>query len=137
MADTVSLEELRSRKVRLLDQLGSLAELRPGSLVSSYRKCGKPQCHCSREGDPGHGPIWLLTRKLEGKTVSKVVDAQALDVVRAQIDEYHRLQDVVRELVETNVKICDAMLAGETEDDPERAEKRGSKARSPRKSKPS
>lgn len=138
MAEILSLEDLRARKARLLDQLSSLAELRSGSLVSSYRKCGKSRCHCSREGDPGHGPSWLVTRKVEGKTVTKVVDARSVDVVRAQIDEYHRLQRIVHEFVETNVKICDVLLEadGEIGDDPERAEKRGSAARSRRNSKP-
>jgi len=137
MADTLSLKELRSQKERLLDQLGSLAEFRPGSLVSSYRKCGKPQCHCAREGDPGHGPSWAVTRKVAGKTVTKVVDAQTLEAVRGEIAEYHRFQQIVHELVETNVKICNVLLEAEGEDDPEGVEKRGSTARSRRKSRPS
>lgn len=137
MAEPLSLKDLRSQKARLVDQLGSLGEFRPGSLVSSYRSCGKPHCHCARQGDPGHGPSWSVTRKVGGKTVTRVVSTQALDTVRAQIDQYHRFQQIVDQLVETNVKICDALLRSNDEQDSEGAEKRGCAARSRPKSRPS
>jgi hypothetical protein len=139
MADLSTLSELREQRSALVRRLVSLSEFRPGSLVMCYRKCGKPQCHCAREGDPGHGPSWSLTRKVQGKTVTKVIGSQSLEITRRQVAEYHRFQELVHELVETNVKICDALLEAETdlENDPERAEKRGSRTRSRRKSPPS
>lgn len=139
MATSSALTELRDRKAALLDQIVSVADFRPGSLIGRFRKCGKPYCHCAREGDPGHGPSWSLTRAVGGKTVTKIIDAQAVELTKGQIAEYHRFQQIVHELVETNAKICDALLEshGESENDPEGGEKRGSTARSRRKSKPS
>jgi len=139
MATSSALTELRDRKAALLEQIVSLADFRPGSLIGRFRKCGKPYCHCAREGDPGHGPSWSLTRAVGGKTVTKIIDAQVVELTKGQIAEYHRFQQIAHELVETNAKICDALLEphGETEDDPQRAEKRGSTPRLRRKSKPS
>ena len=137
MSDAQGLKDLRRRKAMLLDQLAALPDFRAGSLVGRYRKCGKPGCRCAREGEPGHGPSWSLTRSVEGKTVTRIIAAETADMTKGQIEEYHRFQQIVRELVEVNTEICDALLEadGETEDDPERAEKRGSAARSRRKSK--
>ena len=139
MTTSSAIAQLRDKKTALLDQIVSVSDFRPGSLIGRFRKCGKPYCHCAREGDQGHGPSWSLTRAVGGKTVTKIIAAKAVEVTMQQIAEYHRFQDIVHELVETNVKICDALLeaGGESEDEPERAEKRGSKTRSRRRSKPS
>lgn len=42
-----------------------------------YRKCGKPGCHCAREGDRGHGPNLALTAKVSGRSPTRAKDATA------------------------------------------------------------
>jgi len=85
--------------------------MRPGSLVERYRKCGKPNCRCAKRGAAEHGPDWILTRKVNGKTVTKGIPAgPALEQTRAQIEEYKRFRDLTRELVQVNEGICDARL---------------------------
>lgn len=124
---TMSLQALHEYKDSLLHKLAALPEFRPGSLVPRYRKCGKPNCHCAQEGDPGHGPSWSLTRYAEGRTVTKVIPETHVDTTNEQIDRYHEFQRVMHEFVETNVKICDALLEpNQNEDDGREAEKKGS-----------
>ena len=131
MASPLSLKALRDRKAQLIEQLIELDEFRAGSLVGRYRKCGRPWCHCAREGSPGHGPSWSLTRTIKGKTVTKIIHPQSVEMVQHQIAGYHRFQQVVSALVETNTQICDTLLATESneQDGPEGAEKRGSSGR--------
>ena len=62
MPTTPDLQALEVRREELRQQLASLGDLRPGSLVGRYRKCGKPNCHCAEDGSQGHGPSWSLTR---------------------------------------------------------------------------
>lgn len=128
MSSSLSLASLREQRAALLARIGSIKEFRPGSLVGRYRKCGKPSCHCAREGDPGHGPSWSLTRTVNGKTVTKIIPAEAVETTRMQIERYHEVQRLLHEYTQTNVKICDALLEnpGEESDSPERAEKGGS-----------
>ena len=45
-----------------------------------------------------------------GKTVTKIIPKEEVEMTRRQIQEYHRFREVVGELVETNEKICDAKL---------------------------
>ena len=61
MGSSPSLAVLREQRATLLSQIAAIEEFRPGSLVERYRKCGKPTCHCAREGERGHGPSWSLT----------------------------------------------------------------------------
>lgn len=104
-------EELQSRDRELKARLAQLGEMRPGSLVERYRKCGKPNCHCARRGDRGHGPLWMVTHAVAGKTVSKAIPSgPAVDQTRAQIAEHQRFRQLARELVATNEQICDARL---------------------------
>ncbi len=65
-----ALKEHREHPVRELTTLG---DVQSGSLVPRYRRRGKPSCHCAAEGDPGHGPSWSLTRRVQGKTVTRII----------------------------------------------------------------
>src|ERR1035438_3613434 len=70
---STSLSELEAHRDRLKRQLSDLGDLRPGSLVERYRKCGKPNCHCAQPDEPGHGPSWSLTHNVKGKTTTKII----------------------------------------------------------------
>jgi hypothetical protein len=106
-------EELETRRNEIREELGDIGELRPGSLVARYRKCGKPNCYCAGEGERGHGPSWSLTRRVEGKTVTKVIPSSAVPQTKEQIAEYRRLRRLTAELVEVSESLCDARLAAE------------------------
>jgi len=137
MAETLrKLGELLKRREALKRELGEIGDMRPGSLVGRYRRCGKPTCHCAAEGSEGHGPSWSLTRAIEGKTVTKIIPAgTAVDQTRAQIVEYRRFRGLARDLVEVSERLCAAKL-GEAASEEEAAKKGGSKRRSKPRSSP-
>lgn len=105
-----TLAELERRWEEIRAALGAVGELRPGALVSRYRACGKPPCHCAQPGDPGHGPCWSLTRVVGGKTVTKVLPAAAAAQTQAQIAEHRRFRQLARDLVEIGEQLCEARL---------------------------
>jgi len=120
-----SLEELVQKKKIVLEEIGKLPAFRPGSLEHIYRKCGKPNCHCAQPGAQGHGPVWILTRKVKGKSVGKVIKENAVEFAQTQIKNYHEFQELICEYVETNVKICDKLLEQPKVDGLSEAEKGG------------
>jgi hypothetical protein len=112
------LSKLETQRENLKLQLSGLGDLRPGSLVERYRKCGKPNCHCAKPGAAGHGPSWSLTHDVKGKTATKVIPETFVPQTREQIAEYRRLRQLTRDLVGVNEKICEARIeSGKTEDD--------------------
>jgi len=121
-----SLDELVEKKKVVLGEIGKLPVFRPGTLEAAYRKCGKPNCHCARPGAQGHGPVWILTRKVKNKTVSKVIKKDTVESTHEQIQSYHEFQELIREYVETNVKICDKLLEQPKVDSLTEVEKGGS-----------
>ena len=108
-------EGLGARREAILRELASIGDLRPGSLFERYRKCGKPGCHCAREGDPGHGPNWVLTARVSGRAVTRAIPRGAVAETRAQIGEYKRLRALTAELVQVSEGLCHARLAAERE----------------------
>lgn len=136
MARTRDPGELRQRRDEIREELAGIGDLRPGSLVGRYRGCGKPTCHCAREGDVGHGPSWSLTRAVKGRTVTRVIPAGALEATRAQIAEHRRLRRLTSELVEVSEGLCEALLVVPGDEAGEPAKKGASEQPSTRRSSP-
>ena len=125
-----ALEQDRSAVLRQISQLG---DLRPGSIVGLMGRCSKPNCHCARPNDPGHGPHFRLTRKVKGKTVAETLsDAAALRKAQREVAEYHRFRQLSQQLVEVNAKICGLRPVEETLTPEEKKRRPRSSKKSPR-----
>src|SRR5438094_1148285 len=99
-----ALEKDRSEVVRQITQLG---DFRPGSIVGVMGRCSKPNCHCAQTGDPGHGPNFRLTAKVNGKTVAETLSSPAaLRKAQREVEEFRRFQRLSAELIAVNEKIC-------------------------------
>ncbi len=103
----LSLAALEQQRSTLLTQILELGDFRSGSITAISGPCGKPNCHCHQAGQPGHGPNYRLTRKMDGKTVSESFASPA-ELLKAQreVAAFHRFRELSRELLEVNEKIC-------------------------------
>lgn len=102
-----SLSALESERSRILRQISTLGNLRPGSICAVVRRCGKPTCHCAKRSDPGHDPQLRLSRTVKGKTVAESFSSPAaFQKAQAEVHEYQRLQKLCTELVDVNERIC-------------------------------
>jgi len=113
MTDSLSaLETQRSDIQRKISQLG---DMRSGSITTTGGRCGNPRCHCRKEGDPGHGPFYRLTRKVRGKTSTETFATPvALRKAQQEVEEFHRFRDLSRGLLEVNEKICQSRPVEDT-----------------------
>jgi hypothetical protein len=108
---TTSLRTLREKRDQLTASLARIGDLRPGFLTARFRKCGKPNCHCAQKGSPGHGPSHSLTHRVGGKTITQIIpQGPAVEHAKAQIAEYRRFRNLVRELIAVSEQICSAQL---------------------------
>ena len=105
----LSLAALEQQRSALLTQILELGDFRSGSITAISGLCGKPNCHCHQPGQPGHGPNYRLTRKVDGKTVSETFVSPA-ELLKAQreVAAFHRFRELSRDLLEVNEKICHA-----------------------------
>lgn len=103
-------EQLQKRTRELKAAIGALGEMFPGSLVERFRKCGKPNCHCAKKGSKGHGPSWVVTREIDGRTVTRTIPDQAVEQIRAETQEYKHFRQLTHELIETSVRLGELRL---------------------------
>jgi len=102
-----SLADLEGRRSQVQAQIGQLGDMRSGSITGTGGRCGSPNCHCHRADDPGHGPYFRLTRKVDGKTVSETFSSEAgLAKAQREVAEYHRFRELSGQLLEVNERIC-------------------------------
>ncbi len=102
-----TLPALEDQRNQLLQQIAGLGDFRTGSITLTTGRCGKPNCHCARPRDAGHGPNVRLTRKLDGKTVTETFPSPAaLDKAQREVAEFHNFLHLSRALIEVNEKIC-------------------------------
>lgn len=73
MSSSSDLDALRLQRDELKAAIARIGEMRPGSLVARFRKCGKPTCHCAKKGAKGHGPSFSVTHAVAGKTVTRII----------------------------------------------------------------
>jgi hypothetical protein len=105
------LADLEEQRARLFEQLAAMGDFRPGSVNATYRRCGKPNCACAREGHRGHGPRYLWTRSAGGKTRSRQLRGAELEKVRREVANYKQFLAVSEQLVEVSEAICEARPA--------------------------
>lgn len=133
-----TLQSLESHRAELVQQIAQLRDLRSGSVTPTTGRCGKPNCHCHQPNHPGHGPHLRLTYKVEGCTVTESLSDRAeLQKVQREIAEFRKFQQLVREFIEVNAKICRLREVGtQPQEEPRAEEKKRRKrftGRSPKK----
>ncbi len=102
-----TLPALEGERTQLLEDISQLGDFRSGSVTSVVRRCGKPNCHCARPQDAGHGPDFRLTYKLNGKTRTESLPTPASrHKAEREVAEFRKFQQLSRALVETNAAIC-------------------------------
>ena len=94
----------RQRKFDVLRRLTIPADLLPGTLTETHSKCGKPGCHCSREGDAGHVG-WTLTFMSDGRRRVERIPREWVDSVRARVQAGRDFQDALREVLTANAEL--------------------------------
>jgi hypothetical protein len=112
---TNSLPALEAQRSDIQRKISQLGDMRAGSITTTGGRCGNPGCHCRKEGDPGHGPFYRLTRKVRGKTVTETFATPiALRKAESEVAEFHRFRELSQSLLEVNEKICQARPAADT-----------------------
>src|SRR5437773_1003921 len=90
-----SLSQLEAKRTDLFRKLAAVGDFRRGSITSTSGKCGKPNCHCSKRDDRGHGPNFRLTRRVEGKTVTETFPSPAaLRKAQQDVTEFNRFEEL-------------------------------------------
>jgi hypothetical protein len=98
----------QARAARIAAELAATGLALPGTLIERRVRCGKPGCRCHAEPPVLHGPYWQWTRKVGGKTITRLVPDDQLDDYRQWLANDRRLRALVAELETLTLAIADA-----------------------------
>ncbi len=100
--DTDPHQQLRTQIHAAIAALGPCL---PGTISARRLRCGNPRCRCRDEThDQRHGPYHYWTRKISGKTASKLLSPQQAERYRPWLQNDKRLHDLVRELETLSIR---------------------------------
>ena len=103
MAKTPRPKSTLAARERLLGQLPDLRQVLRGSLVTRYRRCGRRNCHCAKEGDRGHGPAYyLMVTVAAGRTLQVYVPQEHKAAVESWIKNFQVARDKLERISTLN-----------------------------------
>lgn len=106
-----SVMEPTRRQQRRLEaiqrELAAMGPCLPGSLVVRTGRCGKNYCACQKDPPRLHGPFRSWTRKVAGKTVTRLLSEEQLEDYQALFDNHRRLKELVRELEQLSLEMVE------------------------------
>jgi hypothetical protein len=105
------LTRLRRDYRALQDQIRDLGFVAPGSVIERHTVCGTPGCHCHSDPPARHGPYFQYTRKIDGKTRTRRLDAEQADRYREWIANRRRLDQLTDQMDELSRQAAELLLA--------------------------
>jgi len=79
----------------------------PGTLTERMTRCGYPGCRCHADPPRLHGPYHQWTRKIGGKTVTRILTDDQLADYQPWFDNQRRLRALIAELETLSQEIAD------------------------------
>jgi hypothetical protein len=98
----------RARAARIAAELGSLGFALPGTLADRMTRCGHASCRCHADPPVLHGPYHQWTRKIGGKTVTRILTDDQLADYQPWFDNQRKLRALIAELETLSQVIADA-----------------------------
>ena len=95
---------LRRRRRRLVRDLPPIEYVLRGTLVETFKRCGRPNCHCA--DGPGHGPKHYLCISQPGGRPRRDYVPNAMHLQIAQlIDNSRKLRGILEEICAINAEL--------------------------------
>lgn len=92
----------RAEAKRLREAIARVAFVLPGTLAQRRAHCGYAachyHCHCYAEPPKLHGPYWFWTRKVQAKTITRLLTDDPVTDYQACFDNTKTLRNLVSEL---------------------------------------
>jgi len=114
---SISLDELIKQHQQVIHELEEIVGFRRGTISVNFRKCGKRNCICAQPNHPGHGPQYLWSATIQGKSYAKNLTlGPQLEIYQKNTEDYRRFQQLVERLVQINERIFETRPIPEVED---------------------
>ncbi len=105
----VSVEKLEQRHHLLIRQIAEIGLLLRGTIGTYRTRCGSPRCRCATDRTARHGPYHIWTRKVGGKTVTRMISAQQAARLRPWTQNMRRVDKLLKNLQELGLRAAQSV----------------------------
>ena len=89
------------------NQLAHIGFVCNGTVMSVYRKCGKPNCGCKESEQMQHGPYHIWTRKEKGKTVTRSLSEIQARQCSLYIQNFKKMESIIEDMKKISVQMIE------------------------------
>ena len=100
--NNLSTKKLKGKRQQLIDKINALeGKFLRGSVIESYKKCGKSGCKC--EQWEGHGPKYSMTINFpKRRPENDYIRLEQITQVKEYVTNYHQLKDLIEQICAIN-----------------------------------
>jgi hypothetical protein len=99
-----ALRRCQERYEALKSQVGDLGYVMQGSVVRRTKRCGHLGCQCHLGPEYEHGPYYQWTRKIQAKTVTRILNPKEARLYKGFIRNGRRLRKLVSSMNEISAQ---------------------------------
>jgi hypothetical protein len=92
---------------RIAAALAEVGFALPGSLTVKAYKCGKTNCRCKGNPPALHGPYAFWTRKIDNKTVTRMLNPDELTEYQPLFDNARKPRELIAQLQALTLELVD------------------------------
>jgi hypothetical protein len=98
---------LEQRLHEVLDELGHLGAVLPGSISKRTTRCQRQGCHCRSDPAVLHGPYQTWTWRPDGTSVTRSLTDEQSTRLQPYSDAHRRLKQLVSELERLSLELIE------------------------------
>jgi hypothetical protein len=96
-----------AKQQRIARELAGIGFALPGSLTVKAYRCGKQNCGCKADPPKLHGPYAFWTRKVDGKTVTRMLSDDEVADYGPLFENSRKLRALIAELQELSLGLVE------------------------------
>lgn len=100
-------KELEIKYAKLQKQLSKIGYICNGTLIESYRKCGKYNCNCKDNPQMEHGPYHIWTRKEKRKTVTRSLSEKQRGLYSQYMQNFKEMESIIDNMKNISIQIIE------------------------------
>lgn len=104
-----ALRRYRQEYQRLKRQLQALGYICLGSITRRWITCGNLACACHRDPDRRHGPYYQWTRKVGGRTQTRMLNESLVRLYQEGIRNHRRFDAILEKMREVSLAAFEAV----------------------------
>ena len=97
-------DEYQKKYSSLRKKIENIGFVCTGSVLSTFKACGNPNCRCHKDKNARHGPYNIWTRKVKAKTITRTLTDEQAKFCRQCIQNMRNLEGILEKMRDISIQ---------------------------------